>query len=117
MINAYVCINISSKDVKRLVDFYNGILGIPLVFEGYGDYDGAQLGFDKNAPTICIWDEHKWGAYEGIVNLVFRCDSLDKTYEELRAKGLELEPPFKADWGGRELVFSDPEGNKIMLLE
>lgn len=117
MIKEYLCINLSSKDVKKLVDFYHDILGIPVVFEGYGDYDGVQLGFDKTVPGICIWDENKWGTYEGIVNLVFRCDSLDKTYEELKAKGLQVMPPVKAVWGGRELNLQDPQGNKIMLLE
>jgi predicted enzyme related to lactoylglutathione lyase len=117
MIKEYICVNISSKEVKGLVDFYHGILGIPMVFEGYGDYDGVQLGFRKDAPTLCIWDENKWGAYEGIVNLVFGCDSLDQTYQELKSKGLEIDPPYKAAWGGRELLLNDPEGNKLMLLE
>lgn len=117
MIKAYVCINISSKDIKNLVNFYHGILEIPVIFEGYGDYDGIQLGFQKDAPTICIWDENKWAPYEGITNFVFRCDNLDQTYHELTSKGLKINPPYKADWGGRELVLADPEGNKVMLLE
>jgi predicted enzyme related to lactoylglutathione lyase len=117
LIKAYICTTISSKNVKGLVDFYHGALGIPIVFEGYGDYDGVQLGFEKNEPTICIWDENKWEPYEGIANFTFRCDNLDKTYEELVLKQLQVEPPYKATWGGREMIFSDPEGNKIMLLE
>lgn len=117
MIKNYICTSISSKNVKSLVEFYHGILGIPIVFEGYGDYDGVQLGFEKDAPTICIWDENKWDPYEGTANFVFRCDNLDKTYQELITKKLLIEPPYKAIWGGREIVFFDPEGNKIMLLE
>lgn len=116
MLKEYVCVNISSRNVKGLVDFYHGTLGIPIIFEGYGDYDGVQLGFKADAPTICIWDENKWEPYEGIANLVFRCDSLDKTYEEL-SKKLQIDPPFTAVWGGREMILHDFEGNKIMLLE
>jgi hypothetical protein len=112
-----VCINISSKDIKILVDFYHVKLGIPIIFEGYGDYDGIQLGFLENAPTICIWDENKWNPYEGIVNLVFRCDNLEQTYKELLEQGIEINPPYKASWGGREMMILDPDGNKILLLE
>lgn len=117
MIKSYVCMNISSKDIKNLVDFYHHYLGIPIVFEGYGDYDGVQLGFIKDAPTICIWDESKWEPYEGIVNLVFRCDNIDKTYQELVQKGLKVKPPYTAVWGGKEMSLSDPDGNKILILE
>lgn len=117
MIQSFICVNISSENPESLAKFYSETLGIPIVFEGYGNYDGAKIGFIKDAPTICIWDENKWGKYEGIVNLVFKCDHLDKTYKELKDKGVTLEPPFTADWGGRELILHDPVGNIIYLLE
>lgn len=48
--------------------------------------------------------------------LVFDCDDLDKTYEELLTKGLNIDPPRTAVWGGRELYVTDPDGNTILLL-
>lgn len=117
MIKSYICTNISSKNVKNLVEFYHNYLEVPIIFNGYGDYDGIQLGFLKDAPTICIWDENKWEPYEGIANFTFRCDNLDKTYQELRDKGLKVNPPYKAEWDGREMVFTDPDGNKIFIIE
>jgi catechol 2,3-dioxygenase-like lactoylglutathione lyase family enzyme len=117
VITAYICTAISSKNVKKMVDFYHHVLGIPIVFEGYGDYDGVQLGFIKDTPVICIWDENKWVPYEGIANFEFRCDSLDQTYQELLSKGLTINPPVQTAWGGREMVLFDPEGNKIMIIE
>jgi len=117
MLTGFHCINISSLNPKALVLFYSEILGVPIIDGGYGDYDGARLGFIPDAPSICVWDENKWGAYEGKPTFVFMCDCLDKTYNELRAKGLVIEPPFTASWGGRELCLKDPDGNSIMLLE
>ncbi|TYQ15273.1 UNVERIFIED_CONTAM: hypothetical protein Cloal_1707 [Acetivibrio alkalicellulosi] len=117
MLNSLLCINISSSNTKKLVEFYTNILGVPIQFEGYGDYDGAQIGFIKGAPTITIWDENKWGKYVKGSTFVFMTDGLDKTYEELKQKGMELEPPYKAAWGGRELKLQDFEGNNILLLE
>jgi hypothetical protein len=62
----------------------------------------VELGFIEGAPVIVIWDENRWGkSSEGAVNFVFRCDDLIKTYEELKAKGLQIQPPTTADWGGR----------------
>jgi hypothetical protein len=117
MIKSFECINISAKDTIKLTKFPIVILGIPILFEGYGNYDGVKLGFIQGAPTICIWDENKWGAYEGKPTFVFKCDDLDKTYEELKQKGLDLNPPYTASWGGREMQFKDLEGCTIMLLE
>jgi catechol 2,3-dioxygenase-like lactoylglutathione lyase family enzyme len=117
MIKSFQCINISSKDIATLVEFYNGKLGIPIISEGYGDYDGIELGFIKDAPVICIWDENKWGAYEGKVTLVFKTDGLERTYSELKTKGLNVEPPLVADWGGMEIRMKDPDNNNILLLE
>lgn len=116
MIVNYHCVNLSSVHPRALVAFYHDTLGIPII-EGDESYDGVSLGFIKDAPVIVVWDENKWGkSSEGIVNFVFRCDDVEKTYEELKEKGLILEPPTTADWGGKELSFPDPDGNKISLL-
>lgn len=113
----YQCVNISSVDPKALVEFYNEKLGIPIV-EADKDYDGVSLGFMKNAPVIVIWDEKRWGkSSEGKVNFVFACDNLDTTYLELVDKGVHLDAPTTAAWGGKELLFKDLDGNKILLLE
>jgi hypothetical protein len=116
MINKYQCVNISSVNPKALVEFYNEKLGIPIL-ESDGNYDGVSLGFIKDAPVIVIWDENKWGKSSvGQVNFVFSCDDLDKTYVELKEKGVILEPTTIAVWGGKELPLLDLDGNKILLL-
>jgi catechol 2,3-dioxygenase-like lactoylglutathione lyase family enzyme len=117
MIKKFKCINISSRNPKKLVEFYNEKLGVPIL-EFDENYDGVSLGFIKDAPVIVIWYENKWGkSSEGKVNFVFSCDNLDKTYVELKEKGVVLEPPTMAVWGGKELPFLDLDGNKILLLE
>ncbi len=117
MIIKYQCVNISSVNPKALVEFYNEKLGIPIL-EHDENYDGVSLGFIKDAPVIVVWAENRWGkSSEGKVNFVFSCDDLDKTYVELKEKGVSLEPPTIAVWGGKELPFFDIDGNKILLLE
>lgn len=80
------------------------------------NYDGWYL---ANTPDrgICVWDESKWGkSTAGYITIVFNTDDIRKTYDELLAKGLQIEPPRTADWGGQELVFPDPDDNMVMLL-
>lgn len=73
MINEFVCTNISTQDPAALVAFYHEKLGIPIVFEGYDNYDGAKLGFSEKAPGIIVWNNSKWGeASESKVEFVSR---------------------------------------------
>lgn len=117
MIRGYECVNIYTQDVQRLVEFYNLKLGIPIQFEGFGNYDGAKLGFNRTEPGIVIWDKNKWGeSNNGNIIFVFSCDNLDKTYTELLERGIELEPPITMGWG-KEMILKDPEGNKLILME
>lgn len=118
MLNRFTGVNIYADDPGEIIDFYHNKLGIPILDEGYGEYDGAQLGFIKGAPVIYIWNKRKWEELgQGTVNLVFTCTSLDEVYHQLKAKNMTLEPPFKAAWGGRELTLADPMGNPLTLLE
>jgi len=48
-------------------------------------------------------------------NVLFECDDIQKTYEELRAKGVEFaEAPMQQFWGWWA-VFKDPDGNSYGL--
>lgn len=97
MITVFECVNISSKDPKALYYFYESI-GAPVLTIN-GCYDGWHLG-NKNKSYVCVWDENRWGkATAGFVTNVFRVDDLQKTYEELAAKGININAPIKTAWG------------------
>ena len=116
MITKFRGMNISSKDPIRLALFYKDMLGIKMI-ESNPNYDGVTFGNDENEPVFWIWDENKWGkSNTGVITLVFNCDDHDKTYEELKQKGLELAPPKIAVWGGKELFVKDPDENIILIL-
>jgi predicted enzyme related to lactoylglutathione lyase len=51
------------------------------------------------------------------VSLTFNCDDLDKTYVELRERGVEFtSPPAKQPWGTMAM-FKDSEGNQFVLSQ
>ena len=115
MITGFKCVNISSKDPESLADFYRSI-SAPVFVED-GNYDGWFLGEPDHGGTVCVWDETRWGkSTAGFVTVVFQTDDVQKTYEEITAKGIQVPPPRRADWGGQELIFNDPDGNVVMLL-
>lgn len=113
MIKNFECINIGSKNPKGLADFYQAI-GVPV----YADdsYDGCHIGNEKES-YICVWDENRWGkSSAGFCTFVFKVDDLQKTYDDITAKGITIPPIKSTDWGGQELSFEDPDGNKVILL-
>ena len=55
--------------------------------------------------------------YIELIN-AFDIDKMEefKTYQELKEKGVALDPPTTAVWGGKELFVKDPDGNTILIL-
>lgn len=118
MIKSFSCTNVFSKNVKLLKEFYHEKLGVPVLSTIVDDFDGVNLGFLTDAPTICLWDAVKWGApISGTTSFVFMCDNLDMTCDELRSKGLSFEPPVKFEWGTYELRLRDPDGHEVVVVE
>jgi uncharacterized glyoxalase superfamily protein PhnB len=108
--------NISSKEPKRLALFYKDALGAKMI-EDDPNFNGVTFGNNEDEPVFWIWDENEWGVSNtGTVTLVFDHDDLDKLYTVLKEKGIELDPPKTADWGGKELTVKDPDGNTIIIL-
>jgi lactoylglutathione lyase len=109
MITRVSSVGIRAGDQGRAVDFYVGKLG----FEKRRDEPmGADGRWVEVAPP---------GAETALVpftpGLVFACDDLQATFEELRGRGVEFtEPPADQPWG-RWAQFRDPDGNEHALIE
>ena len=81
MITKFRGMNISSKDPKRLVLFYQDIMGLNIL-DNDPNYDGVTFGKNKAEPVCWIWDENKWGkSNEGPACLVFDCDDHHRMVE------------------------------------
>ena len=51
--------------------------------------------------------------HHGDVILYFGCPTLDQHYEELRAKGLQPNPPYQTGYGFKAMDLTDPDGYKL----
>ena len=118
MITHIKFINIPVLDQKRALDFYTEKLGFTIITDQ--PFDGKQRWIELRIPkadtrvTIFTPDEHKdrIGTFSGIS---YACDDVEKTYEELSAKGVPFEgPPKKEPWG-TYAMFKDSEGNSFVL--
>ncbi len=118
MIKSIKFASVPVTDQRRALEFYTDKLG----FEVYTDqpFSGDQRWIElaiPGSPTRLVLftpDAHRsW--IGGFSNITFACDDVQRTFEELSARGVEfVEPPKKQPWGDYAL-FKDPDGTTFCL--
>jgi lactoylglutathione lyase len=111
------------SDMQRSVEFYRDKLGIPLKFESP---DWTE--FATGATTLAL---HGGGVADqrppagdpskvaGACSIGFNVDNVDKTYEELKAKGIRfvMPPTQRQNEGIKLAVAIDPDGLPISFAQ
>lgn len=113
-------IGICVRDPDRALRFYLDVLGFALVTDqpmGPGRR-WIEVRPPKGETGVALFtpdgQEDRIGTF---ANTSWECDDVEKTYEELRAKGVEFaKPPQRQPWG-TFCVMKDSEGNEIVLSE
>jgi lactoylglutathione lyase len=109
-----------ARDLSRLRDFYQNVMGLELGHGGDGNDAYFQLGPDglllvsPEAADDLLGPaevDHEPGRGARSV-LAAPVDDVDAAYDELRARGAEfINAPEDRPWGLRCAHFKDPEGN------
>ena len=111
-------INIFSKDAYKAYEFYKG-LGFPVKEVGDNPNDEwwcAQL--DINGSILWIWKDHDNIQSGGqAIQLVIKCEDIQKSYEEFKEKGYDVSQPEEVFYGGWEMNLIDLDGNRILFLD
>jgi lactoylglutathione lyase len=111
------------SDMTRSVAFYRDLLGIPLKFESpdwteflTGTTTLALHGGGLVPDPSTKGDGDK---YAGTCSIGFNVEDVDKTYEELKAKGaIFVMPPTQREGEGIKLaVCIDPDGLPIAIAQ
>lgn len=111
------------SDMDRSVEFYRDKLGIPLKFQSPGWTE-----FDTGATTLAL---HGGGVPSegpptgdpskraGACSIGFSVENVDKTYEELKAKGITfVMPPTRQEAEGIILAVAvDPDGLPVSFAQ
>ena len=110
------------SDMERSVEFYRDKLGIPLKFQS-----PEWTEFATGATTLAL---HGGGVPQGpptgdpskiagACSIGFNVDDVDKTYEELKAKGIRfVMPPTQREGEGIRLAVAiDPDGLPVSFAQ
>jgi predicted enzyme related to lactoylglutathione lyase len=118
MIRRIKFVNIPVRDQERALDFYVNQLGFTVQTDqpmGPGQR-WIEVRPPKGDTGVSLFTppghEDRIGQFTG---LSFECDDVPKTYDELKAKGVEFEKPPTAQPWGVFAILKDSEGNQIVL--
>jgi catechol 2,3-dioxygenase-like lactoylglutathione lyase family enzyme len=118
MIKAVKFVSIPVKDQNTALDFYTRKLGFQILTDQ--PFDGGQRWIELSIPgaetRVVLFTppghEMRIGTFS---NITFLSDNVDKTHEELSARGVAFDqPPRKEAWG-TSAIFKDPDGNVFVL--
>ena len=107
-------ITLTVSNLERAVDFYENILGLEKKYQ-FKDY----AGFDCSGVEIGL---KTWGGMEspreGEPCVNFLVDSLEEAFSHLKRNRVNIvEGPKETSWGGKFLLFKDPDGNILQVTE
>ena len=118
MIKSIKFVSVYVSDQDRALAFYTQKLGFTVVTDQPMGPDarwielripGAETGLVIAKPMM---PENRVGVF---MSMSFVADDVQKTYEELSARGVEFRQPPKTESWGTSAVFADPDGNTFVL--
>ena len=118
MIKAVKFVSIPVRNQDEALAFYTSKLGFHvLTDQPFGNtVRWIELGIPGADTRVVLFlpegHESRVGAFTGVS---FVADNVEKTYEELRARGVEFTKPPRAESWGTSAIFRDPEGNTFVL--
>jgi catechol 2,3-dioxygenase-like lactoylglutathione lyase family enzyme len=118
MIKAVKFVSIPVKDQGQALDFYTKKLGFQILTDqpmGEGQR-WLELGIPGGETKVVLFTppghETRVGTFS---NIAFMSDNVERTYQELSARGVDFEQPPKKEQWGTSAIFKDLDGNVFLL--
>lgn len=111
------------SDMKRSVEFYRDVLGLPLKFEspGWSEFatEGTVLGLHPGSnPAAPAAPSPEGRVPAGTCQPGFQVPDLEAFHRQMTAKGVTcLRPPAMQDFGAKLALYADPDGLAISVGE
>jgi len=117
MITHLKFVGIPTRNQDAAVAFYTEKLGFKVVTDqpmGAQRWIEMRVGASDTRVVLFTPDgqDDRVGTF---FNGSFACDNVERTYEELKARGVEFSGPPKKETWGTYTTFKDPEGNQFVL--
>jgi lactoylglutathione lyase len=112
-------VSIPVTDQDRALDFYTHKLGFEVVTDQ--PFGNGQRWIELRPPgsetlVVLFTPPGREGLIGTFQNVAFTSDDVEKAYMTLRDRGVEfVQPAQRADWGGMQAIFKDPDGNTFVL--
>jgi lactoylglutathione lyase len=109
------------SDMTRSVEFYRDKLGIPLKFESpeWTEFVTGTTTLALHGGGVTKEASGDQSKYAGTCSIGFNVEDLDKTYQELQAKGVRfvMAPMQRENEGIRLAVAVDPDGLPVSFAQ
>jgi catechol 2,3-dioxygenase-like lactoylglutathione lyase family enzyme len=119
VIKAIKFVSIPVRDQDAALSFYTGKLGFDVLTDqpmGPGPQRWIELGIPGAETRIVLFTPPgQEGRIGGAANLAFTSDNVERTAEQLAAKGVEFVQPAKKERWGTSAIFKDPDGNQFVI--
>lgn len=118
MISHVKFVSIPTRDQDRALKFWTECAGFRVLIDQ--PFDEKQRWIELRVPKaetriVLFTAEGEEKRIGTTMNMSYECDDVDKTYEELKARGVEFEgAPEKQPWG-TYAIFKDSEGNRFVI--
>jgi len=118
MISHVKFVSIPTRDQDRALKFWTEQVGFKVLTDQPFDENQRwiELRIGSSTTRIVLFNFDSSGLQPGgPFNASLACDNVEKTYEELKAKGVEfVRAPEKQPWG-TFAIFKDLDGNQFVL--
>jgi predicted enzyme related to lactoylglutathione lyase len=113
-----ISLRIITADIKRLVQFYENTLGLPVIWytEDFAEIitEKATLAIGSTRTLAAFGGEVAQSASNKSIIIEFRVEDVDAEYENIKTITSDIvQRPTTMPWGNRSLLFRDPDGNLI----
>lgn len=117
MITHIKFVSVPCTDQDRSLAFFTEQLGFKVVTDqpfGPGQR-WIELRVGSSDTRLVLFNMDKGPKPGGQFNGALACDNVERTYDELRARGVEFTTPPKKEPWGTFCVMKDPDGNEFVL--
>ena len=117
MIRGIKFVGIPVRDQEKSLKFYTEKLGLQIMTDqSFGKQRWIELGIPGADTGVVLFTppghEDRIGTFQSIS---FWSDDVEKTYEQMKAKGVEFVQPPKKEMWGTSSIFKDIDGNQFVL--
>jgi predicted enzyme related to lactoylglutathione lyase len=111
MLDQLTQVTILVSDMKKAVNFYSYVLGLPTITKS-----DASAEFRTDGVTLAVKPRAQPGG-AGTTQVTFQVADLEVAFNDTKRRGAKVVAPPRTIDGGRVARLADPDGNVIELFE